>query len=629
MKSFFNNLFGKKSEPPKLQKRAEPVCKNEPQREADDLYKKGDLIGGEYEVVRSLGKGGFGLVYLVRRCDSGAVYALKTFRDDFLDDPKARDAFKKEALLWVNLEDHPFILSANVVVEISGRLFVFMEYIAPDAQGRVNLADHLALTAGPFDLRRTLEWAIQFCLGMEHAQAHGIQCHRDIKPANIFITQNGTLQIGDFGLSRAAETAWRQSHTQNGSLIKGNAEHGFSFGLMQSDGKFRSGTPGYIAPEVYRFDGADVRSDIYSFGLVLWQMVTGSQMPPFMVPWRGDMENFLHDIYEQQMTGHAPRMSGPLTLIIDRCLRPNPSERFGGFRELRKALEAIFEETTGRKFEKPQIGRQTVDLWHKKGVSFLALKRHQEAIVCYDRALQIDPRYTFAWTGKGVALDELGQYEDAIECYDKALAINPRDATTWSNKGAALVDIGRLQEAINCYDKALAIDPQNMRAWSNKAGVLRALDRYEEAIACHDKALAIDPRFVNAWTGKANSLCELGRHKEAVGCYGQALAINPRDAETWTRKGTALHVLGRHEEEIECFDKAIEVDSQFASAWALKGALLDELGQYEDALGYYNKALAIDPRNAIIWNNKGNALSKLGRSVEAIECYDKALTLNQ
>ena len=629
VKTFFGNLFGKKQPPLKIQERNEPARQNESQSEAEEFFKIGDLIGGEFEVVGYLGKGGFGLVYRARHCETGAEFALKTFRDEFLDDSKARDAFKKEALLWVNLENHPFILAATVVLEISGRLFVAMEYIAPDKQGRVNLADHLAQTAGPLDLGRTLEWAIQFCLGMEHAQAHGIECHRDIKPANIFITQNGALQIGDFGLSRAAETAWRQSYTQNGSLIKGNAEHGFSFGLMQSDGKFRSGTPGYIAPEVYRFEGADVRSDIYSFGLVLWQMITGSKMPPFMVPWRGDMEELLRGIYEQQMTGHAPRMSGPLTLIIDRCLRPDPSERFGSFRELRKTLEPIFEKTTGRKFEKPQIGKQTVDLWHKKGVSFSALKRHREAITCYDRALQIDPQYTFAWTGKGVALDELGQYEEAIECYDKALTIDPRDATTWSNKGAALVDIGRLQEAINCYDKALAIDPKNMRAWSNKAGVLRALDRYEDAIACHEKALAIDPRFVNAWTGKANSLCELGRHKEAVGCYGQALSINPRDAETWTRKGTVLHALGRHEEEIECFNKAIEVDPQFASAWALKGALLDEVGQYEQALDYYNKALALDPRNAIVWNNKGNALCKLGRSEEAIECYDKALTVNQ
>jgi serine/threonine protein kinase len=234
---------------------------------------------------------------------------------------------------------------------------------------------------------------------MEHAVAHGIQCHRDIKPANILITQDGTLRIGDFGLSQASEKAYRQSHSQNGSLIKGSGENSFS--LMQSDGKFRSGTPGYIAPEVYRFEGADIRSDIYSFGLVLWQMIAGSKVPPFMVPWRGDMEIFLRGIYEQQMTGHAPRMKGPLVLAIDRCLRPNPSERFGSFRELRKVLEPIFLETTGRKFEKPQLGMQTVGFWSNKGISLAALKRYEEALNCYDKALQIDPQSPVVWDNQG------------------------------------------------------------------------------------------------------------------------------------------------------------------------------------------------------------------------------------
>jgi tetratricopeptide (TPR) repeat protein len=625
MKNFFKNLFGKKTEQPKIQKWKEPVRQKEPQCETDNLYKRGDLIGNEYDVREFLGKGGFGLVYRVRSCEKGNVFAMKTFREEFLDDPKARDAFKKEALLWVNLEDHPFILSAKFAIEISGRLFVFMKFIAPDAQGRVNLADHLFQTVGPLDTKQTLNWAIQFCLGMEHAIAHGIQCHRDIKPANILISQDGTLQIGDFGLSRAAETAWSQSHSQNGFLVKGSGENGFSLSLMQSNGKIRSGTPGYMAPEVFRFEGADIRSDIYSFGLVLWQMVSGSCQPPFMVPWRGDMGSFLQGIYEQQMTGHAPRMKGPLVLVIDCCLRPDPSERFGSFRELRKVLEPIFEKTTGRRFEKPQLEKHTADFWHNKGASFAALKQFKDAIDCYDKAIMIDSQDAYPWNGKGVALLELGQEEAAIKCFDNALAINPQDDTAWSNKGGALNCLGRHEEAINCFEKALAVDPRNMRAWSNKAGVLRTLARYEAAIICHEKALAIDSRYVNAWTGKGRVLCQLGRDKEAINCYDKALAINPLDATIWVFKGIALHDFNQ---QIVCFSKAIEIDPQYASAFALKGSAFHELGKFEEALDCYNKALAIDPRNALVWNYKGNILNKLGRYVEAINCYDKELTID-
>ena len=142
------------------------------------------MIGGKYEVQGLLGKGGFGVVYLVYARDAAEVCALKTFRDELLVDPVARDAFKKECLLWVMLEEHPFILAARWVSVESGRLFVRMDYVAPDAQRRVNLGDHLASVR--LNTNQVLEWAIQFCLGMEHARAQGIESHRDIKREKFF-----------------------------------------------------------------------------------------------------------------------------------------------------------------------------------------------------------------------------------------------------------------------------------------------------------------------------------------------------------------------------------------------------------------------------------------------------------
>jgi serine/threonine protein kinase len=250
------------------------VRRDAPRKEAGELYKKGDVIGGKYEVHGTLGKGGFGVVYLAYDRELEEVSALKTVRGELLADAAAREAFKKEALLWVNLEEHPFILAARWVMEASGRLFVAMDYVAPDAYGRVNLADHLALAGGPLDAGQTLKWAVQFCLGMEHAQARGIKCHRDIKPANMLITQEGTLKISDFGLATAAEVAWHGTGGRGRSLVTHGLEGGFGLSLMQNGGNGRCGTPGYMAPEVYRGEGADMPSDLYSFGLVLWQMAS-------------------------------------------------------------------------------------------------------------------------------------------------------------------------------------------------------------------------------------------------------------------------------------------------------------------------------------------------------------------
>jgi serine/threonine protein kinase len=96
MSDFEGNLFGKDQ--------------NEPQRRGNELYKKGDVIGGKYEIHGTLGKGGFGVVYLAYHRQAKEVCALKTFRDELLADAAARGAFKKETLLWVNLEEHPVTL---------------------------------------------------------------------------------------------------------------------------------------------------------------------------------------------------------------------------------------------------------------------------------------------------------------------------------------------------------------------------------------------------------------------------------------------------------------------------------------------------------------------------------------
>jgi tetratricopeptide (TPR) repeat protein len=591
-------------------------------------WKPGDVIGGKYEVLGTLGKGGFGVVYLVYNHEAHALCALKTFRDEFLADGNVRKAFKKEALLWVNLERHPFILSATWVQEFSGRLFVAMDYVAPDNQGRVSLAHHLAKAGGPLDPDQVLEWAVQFSLGMEHANAHGIKCHRDIKPANILITQDGTLKITDFGLAAAAEVACRKGGGIAKSLVTGSENEGFSFSAIEVDGMTRCGTLGYMPPEVFRGEPADIRGDIYSFGLVLWQMGRGSRIPPFLPPYPRDIGNFPRNVYERQMDESLPRIKRPLWPVVKRCLRAKPTKRYGDFGELRDDLAAILRKRTGRTVRVPEVSERSAAFWNNKGASLDALGRHDEAIGCFDKALEIDPRDAAAWINKGVSLDSLGRREEAIGCYDKALEIDPRDAAAWSNKGGSLNSLGRHDEAIGCFDKALEIDPRDVAAWYNKGNALGDLGRRDEAIGCYDKALEIDPRYAVAWDNKGLALHSLGRHEEAIGRYDKALQIDPRDAAAWSNKGNALVDLGRRDEAIGCFDKALEIDPRYTVAWNNKGRALHRLGRYEKAIRCYDKVLAIDPRYAVAWDNKGLALHSLGRHEEAIGCYDKALEID-
>jgi len=561
IKNFFRYLFGEgqkenANQPAVGVPQPDPSHHVQHQRE-EELYKAGDMIGGKYEVHHRLGKGGFGVVYLVYDRRTHLVCALKTFRDEFLADSSAREDFKKETLLWVNLDEHPFILAARFVEEFSGRLFVAMDYIAPDQRGCVSLEDHLHRSRGPLDTNKTLEWAIQLCYGMEHANTHGIKVHSDIKPGNILITQDGTLKITDFGLAAGAVAGFRGG----GSLVSISADGRPGCSLVQAKDKGWCGTPGYIAPEIYEGKGVDVRSDIYSFGAVLWQMVAGGLFPPFHVNLprregeddRAYVVRYAQAVYRRQTTEDVPKVDGPLYPVIRRCLCREPSGRYGDFGKLRGELEVIYRSRTGRCVEIPLIGEKTTAFWNNKGISLHSLGRYQEAIYCLDKALEIDPRYAAAWNNKGNSLDSLGRHQEAIYCLNKALKIDPREAYAWNNKGNSLYSLGRYQEAIYCYDKALEIDPRYALVWNNKGISLYSLGRYQEAIYCYDKSLEIDPRDAQTWNNKGNNLNSLGRYQEAIYCFDKALEIDPRYAAAWYNKGISLNSLGRHQEAIYCY----------------------------------------------------------------------------
>ena len=614
MKSFFDNLFGKKPTPEKTEQPRAQI-----QRKEFELYQKGDLIGGKYEIQATLGIGGFGIVHLVRVRGTSDLCALKTFRDELLASPAARTAFQKEALVWVGIEEHPNILTARWVDEFSGRLFVQMDYIRPDAAGRVSLSDHLATATGPLDLNQVLEWAIQFCLGMEHAKAHGVECHRDIKPANILIGKNGTLRIADFGLAIAAEKAYQIADAGRQVDVDDQSQDDFSFSV----GKGWCGTPGYMAPEIIRCEGASPQSDIYSFGLVLWQMAAGSRVPPFNVGLRGKVADYLRLIYRMQMTEQIPNLSGPLAPIISQCLRFAPSDRFKDVEEIRRELEKIFQNRTGKLFPAPQFSEKTATFWNNKGGSLDAVGQYQEAIKCFRRALEINPHHAIAWSNMGHSLATIGQHEEAIHCFECALKINLRSANAWNNKGISLAALKRHDEAFGCFDQVLEIDPHHAQAWNNKGNQLSALSRHEEAIGHYDQAIAIDSKYAAALRNKGDCLDKLGRHDEAITCYSRAVEIQPNYLNAWLRMAQCVSNLKRHAQAADCLERALELNPKDKLTWNKRGAELWELGQHAAALECYDRAVQIDSSYADAWFNKALAHDVLKQKRRAVAGYQK------
>ncbi len=623
-------------------------------------YKKGDFIGQKYEVYGILGMGGFGIVYLVYSHEGKSIYALKTFRDEYLSDAETRERFHTEAGIWVALERHPYLVQAHFVEEFSGRLYIGMEFVAPDERGLNSIEGYLKRK--PPDLIQSLKWSIQFCHGMEYAYSKGIRCHRDIKPDNIMISQDSMVKISDFGLAGVIGTSKAMSDIK---IDIQKDKVGLSCQSMEGNGV---GTPTHMPPEQFsNITECDERSDIYSFGIVLYQMATGSKFP-FLAPLPKDkskeeMMRFWRAMYRLHSETPAPNLSSPLSSLVKRCLEKKPAKRYQSFRYLKEELECILKCQTGETIKPPEIDEEFEAWeWGNKGVSLAMLGRLEEAICCYDNVIQLAPRNAKSWNNKGLSLFKLGHVNEAIHCFDKAIELDPSYKLAWNNKSNPLAHQGKFEEAIHCidkaieldpnfvmflnskgaileklghyneaipfFDKAIKLDPKDAKAWYNKGVCLDKLDRFEEAIHYYNKAIEIDPMYVSAWYNKGYLLNDLASFEEAIRCFDKAIELDPMETSYWCGKGKSLYELKRFENAIYCYDKAIELDPKDAKTWYNKGRVLSDLSCFNDAIGCYNKAIELDSMLDSAWYNKGTSLGRLNRFDEAIFCYDKAIKIN-
>ncbi|ODS32041.1 MAG: hypothetical protein SCARUB_02826 [Candidatus Scalindua rubra] len=588
-------------------------------------YKRGDFIGQEYEVFDVLGKGGFGVVYLVYSHKVKSVLALKTFRDEYLKDAETRKLFEAEADVWVKLERHPYLVRAHFVDEVSGRLYIAMEYIVPDEQGLNSLEGYLKRR--PPDLAQSLRWSIQFCHGMEYAYSKGIRCHRDIKPDNIMISQNRMVKISDFGLAGVIG----MSKVMSGIKIDVQEDKvGLSCQTIEGNGV---GTPTHMSPEQFtNAKECDERSDIYAFGIVMYQMASGGRLP-FLAPLPKDnskeeMMRFWRAMHKLHSESPVPKLRSPLFPIIQNCLERKPNRRYQTFKELSENLEPLLKRKTGEVIKPPKIDHKFEAWeWSQKGSSLHNIGHFDEAISCFEKAIKLDHKMVAPWNNKGSSFDSIGQFDEAIRCFDRAIELDPVYALAWSNKGSSLAKFGQFDEAIRCYNKAIKLDPDYAMAWSNKGSSLQSLGQFDEAIRCYNKAIELDPDYTMAWSNKGNSLHSLGQFDDAIYCCDRAIKLDPFCAEAWNNKGISLGGMGELDKSIRCFDKALEFKPKYVEAWNNKGCTLAQLGYFVKAVYCFEKAIKLNPKNSAVWLNKGRADEKLDRSQDAIRSYKQFIML--
>jgi serine/threonine-protein kinase len=272
----------------------------------------GEVIAGRYELQELLGSGGMSSVYRAHDTLLERDVALKVLHEHHHEDEEFVERFRREARAVARLS-HPNIVTVIDRGEDEGRQFIVFEYV----EGQT-LKD--ILEAGPLDIRRALEVTIAVARGLAFAHEHGI-VHRDVKPQNVLLNEDGQAKVTDFGIARSLDV---EGMTQSGTVL---------------------GTSNYIAPEQATGRPVDVQTDVYSLGVVLFELLTGE------APFSG--ESFVA-VAMQHVHEPAPRVLDrrrdvptQVAHAVERALEKDPADRFQSMDGLAGELEACLAELDG------------------------------------------------------------------------------------------------------------------------------------------------------------------------------------------------------------------------------------------------------------------------------------------
>ena len=200
------------------------------------------------------------------------------------------------------------------------------------------------------------------------------------------------------------------------------------------------------------------------------------------------------------------------------------------------------------------------DTLHQNGVVALQQGRLAEAAQWFEQAAQASPQRFEPHYNLGYALHLLRRLEESIASYGRAIALRPDIADLYNNRGVVHRDLGRPDRALGDYDRALALNPRSAEAHNNRGVVLRELHRHAEALESYARAIAIKPGFAQAYSNQGSVLYDLGRVADALRSQERALSLAPNFLDAWMKRGVALRDLGRHAESLESLSRAMQLD---------------------------------------------------------------------
>ncbi len=614
---------------------------------------------GPYEVIELLGKGGMGEVYQARDSRLDRVVAIKVLPPSLSSDSDRARRFEQEAIAASRL-NHPNVVTIHDIGRQDGMVYIAMEMIRGESLRE-------ALGGGGFPIPRALSVACQVAEGLATAHAAGI-VHRDLKPENVMISGDGVAKIVDFGLAKLASPRNASSDSRAVTIDTPATIDGMVLGTL-----------GYMAPEQARGLAADERSDVFSFGAILYEMLSGKRA------FEGDGAlAVLHSISSPEpvdLRALPAGVSTALSGIVGACLEKDPTRRLSSAHDLALRLRDLSRAPASA----PRAGRTR----RKKAIDSVAVlplanasgdaandylgdgvtesiinaisrlpKLQVMASSTTSRYRGRDPRDAGRELGvRAVLTGSLSTHGDAIRVQAELVDVETGFRLWGESYDRPMRDLAEVQAAIageigehlrfklsGAERRSIAgrrsQDPEAYQAflkgryfwnkWTSE-GIRTAIGFYERAIE-------IDPGDAMAWAGIADCYGVLGGIKavapaeafpKAKAAALRAIELDPRLADAHASLGFVRRFFDWDWPAAEdAFRAALRLNPSYATGHRWFGQFLSGMAKHDEALSWVMRAHELDPLSIIIHTAVGDVLFYARRYEESIVYYRKALEMD-
>ncbi|MBK5293495.1 MAG: protein kinase [Acidobacteriia bacterium] len=583
-----------------------------------------------YKLIEKIGKGGMGVVWKARDTLLDREVALKFLPEATASDPSRRERFFREAKAASAL-NHPNIVTIYEINSADGCLFIAMELVRGRSLSGL-LRKRKRLMPGV-----AADYAVQLCDGLGAAHRAGI-VHRDIKPSNVMVTHEGLIKILDFGLAKLTAPVHEAD------------VHPADFAEPLTVAGTVVGTVPYMSPEQIVGDTVGPRSDVFSFGVVLYEMLSGQR--PFQGSSNAETIRALLAADPPSLLSIAADLPEPLVAITQKCLQKRPDARYPDAGEIAAQLRALDRKT----WQSPMFDLSTVTMTVRGLLPAPTRKRHVLLAAATVLALALalvggylrwpirkDAVPTHPVAAHLTTADALQRAQAYLQRYDRkgnvdrAIAtLEPasgRDASNaalhaalgeaYVRKYAQTSDKNWLKKATESGRKAVAVNTDLAAGHVALAMAMSASGRPKEAAGEFERARDLNPLSGPAHLG----LAKLRSGQEAERLYQKAVQYSPDDWIPLTELAGFYSRAARYDENIATLRHALQLAPDNVYVMAFLAAGLHLRDQYEEAADVLQHALALDPAYASAWTNLGTARYFQGRYLDAVRAMERAVEL--